>query len=75
MQSFIIMSSVLLFVFYTGVHDEINDDGGSIVGPFLFLISSVLGLLVAFFFPLDAGGKMVTFSGRMHLFHVVVLGY
>ncbi|UCC59194.1 MAG: DUF998 domain-containing protein, partial [Candidatus Bathyarchaeum sp.] len=32
MQSFIITSSVLLFVFYIGLHEGINDGGGSIVG-------------------------------------------
>ena len=74
MQSFIIISSVLLFVFYIGLHEGLNDEGGSIVGPILFIISSVLGILVAFFFPLDAGGKMVTFRGKMHLILVVASG-
>jgi len=74
MQSFIIISSVLLFVFYIGLHEGINDGGGSIVGPILFIISSVLGILVAFFFPLDAGGKMVTLRGKMHLILVVASG-
>ena len=74
MQSFIIISSVLLFVFYIGLHEGINDEGGSIVGPILFIISSVLGILVAFFFPLDAGGKIVTFRGKMHLILVVASG-
>ena len=74
MQSFIIISSVLLFVFYVGLNEGINDGGGSIVGPILFLISSVLGILVAFFFPLDAAGKIVTLRGKMHLILVVVMG-
>ena len=74
MQSFIIISSVLLFVFYLGLHEGINDEGGSIVGPILFLISSFLGMLVAFFFPLDEGGEMVTLRGKMHLILVVVSG-
>ena len=39
MQSFIIASSVLLFLFYTGLHDGINDGGGSIVGPILLLMN------------------------------------
>jgi len=67
MQSFIIASSVLLFVFYIGLHEGINNGGGSIVGPILFLTSSVLGILVALFFPLDAGGEIVTLRGKMHL--------
>ncbi len=74
MQSFIIASSVLLFVFYVGLHEGINDGGGSIVGPVLFLASSVLGMLVAFFFPLDAGGAIRTLRGKMHLILVVGMG-
>jgi len=74
MQSFIITSSVLLFVFYIGLQEGINDGGGSIVGPILFLTSSVLGILVAIFFPLDAGGEMITLRGKMHLILVVISG-
>jgi hypothetical protein len=74
MQSFIIVSSVLLFVFYIGLHEGVNDGGGSVVGPILFLISSVLGMLVAFFFPLDAGGEIITLKGKMHLILVIGSG-
>jgi drug/metabolite transporter (DMT)-like permease len=74
MQSFIIVSSVLLFLFYIGLHEGLNDGGDSIIGPLLFLISSVLGMLVAFFFPLDEGGEIVTWRGKMHLTLVVVMG-
>ena len=74
MQSFIIISSVLLFVFYIGLHEGLNDEGGSIVGPILFIISSVLGILIAFFFPLDAGGEIVTWRGKMHLILVIAMG-
>jgi len=74
MQSFIIASSVLLFVFYIGLQEGINDGGGSIVGPVLFLASSVLGLLVALFFPLDVGGEIITFRGKLHLVLVVGSG-
>ena len=74
MQSFIIVSSVLLFVFYIGLHEGINDDGGSIVGPILFIIASVIGILIAFFFPLDAGGEFVTLRGKMHIILVVTMG-
>ena len=73
-QSLVIISSVLLFIFYVGLHEGLNDEGGSIVGPVLFIISSVLGILVAFFFPLDAGGTMVTLRGKMHLILVVASG-
>ena len=74
MQSFIITSSVLLLVFYIGLHEGMNDGGGSIVGPVLFLASSVLGILVALFFPLDAGGEIITLRGKMHLILVVGSG-
>jgi len=74
MQSFIVASSVLLFVFYVGLHEGLKAGGGSIVGPALFLTSSVLGMLVAFVFPLDAGGAIVTVRGKMHLILVVGSG-
>ena len=74
MQSFIIVSSVLLFLFYIGLHEGLNDSGGSIAGPILFLISSAMGVLVAFFFPLDEGGEIVTYKGKMHLMLVVLGG-
>jgi len=73
-QSFNITSSVLLFIFYIGLHEGINDGGGSMVGPILFLISSILGMLVALFFPLDAGGEIKTLRGKMHLILVAASG-
>jgi len=73
-QSFMITESVLLLVFLIGLHEGINDGGGSIVGPILFLSSSILGILVALFFPLDAGGELKTLRGKMHLVLVVVMG-
>ena len=74
MQSFIIISSVLLFVFYIGLHEGLNDGGGSIFGPMFLVISSFLGVLVAFFFPLDFGGEIKTYKGKMHILLVVVSG-
>jgi hypothetical protein len=73
MQTFIIISSVLLFLFYLGLHDGLKD-GGSIIGPYLFIAASVLGILVAFFFPLDEGGEMTTWRGKMHLILVILMG-
>ncbi len=73
MQTFIIVSSVLLFLFYLGLHEGLKD-GGSIIGPYLFIIASILGMLVAFFFPLDEGGEMTTWKGKMHLILVVLMG-
>jgi len=73
-QIFIIVSSVLLFIFYLGLHDGLNDRGGSIIGPFLLVISSILGVLVALFFPLDEGGEIKTYRGKMHILLVVASG-
>jgi len=74
MQSLMIASSVLLFAFYLGLHEGINDGGGSIVGPILFLVSSFLGMLVTLFFPLDERGEIVTLRGKMHLILVIGSG-
>ncbi len=73
-QSFIIISSILLFIFYLGLHGGLNDGGGPILGPVLFIISSILGVLVAFFFPLDEGGEFTTLRGKMHLILVAGSG-
>jgi len=73
MQTFIIVSSVLLFLFYLGLHNGLKD-GGSIIGPYLFIIASILGMLIAFFFPLDEGGEMTTWRGKMHLILVILMG-
>ena len=73
MQTFIIISSVLLFLFYLGLHEGLKD-GGSIIGPYLFITASILGMLVAFFFPLDEGGEMTTWRGKTHLILVVIMG-
>ena len=73
-QTFNIISSVLLFIFYLGLHEGLNDGGGSIIGPMLFIISSILGVLVAFFFPLDEGGEFKTLRGKMHLILVAASG-
>jgi drug/metabolite transporter (DMT)-like permease len=73
-QSLMIISSVLLFIFYFGLHDGLNDVEGSLLGPFLLLISSFLGVLVTVFFPLDEGGEITTFRGKMHLILVIASG-
>ena len=73
-NSFIIASSVLSFVFYLGLHWGINNGQGSIIGPILFVVSGFLGVLVALFFPLDAGGEITTLRGKMHLVLVVTSG-
>jgi len=63
-QSFMIIETILLFVFFLILHEGINDGGSSIVGPFLLIVSAILGILVALFFPLDAGGELITFRGK-----------
>jgi hypothetical protein len=73
-QGFIIVSSVLLLLFYFGLHEGLNNGVGSILGPIILIISSFLGVLVAFFFPLDEGGELTTYKGKMHLILVVASG-
>ena len=73
-NSFIIASSILSFVFYLGLHWGINNGQGSIIGPILFVASGFFGVLVALFFPLDAGGEITTLRGKMHLVLVVTSG-
>lgn len=73
-QSFVITESVLLFVFFIGLHEGINDGGGSLIGPIALLISSILGILIALFFPLDEGGEFTTYKGKMHIALVVLMG-
>ncbi|MGY5876104.1 MAG: DUF998 domain-containing protein [Candidatus Thorarchaeota archaeon] len=73
-DKFIITSSVLLFVFYMGLHWGVNNGEGSILAPILFIVSSFLGVLVAIFFPLDAGGELVTTRGKLHLTLITISG-
>ena len=73
-NAFQITSSVLLFMFYLGLHWSINNGQGSIIGPVLLVISGFLGVLVALFFPLDAGGEIKTLRGKMHLILVITSG-
>jgi len=73
-QSFVIIESVLLFVFFIGLHQGITDGGGSILGPVFLIISSILGILIALFFPLDEGGEFTTYKGKMHIALVVLMG-
>jgi hypothetical protein len=73
-QLMVIIESVLLFVFFIGLQDGINDGGGSIIGPILLILSSILGILIAFFFPLDEGGEFTTYKGKMHIILVILMG-
>ncbi|MFX0078890.1 MAG: DUF998 domain-containing protein [Candidatus Hermodarchaeota archaeon] len=73
-DAFLISSSVLLFVFYLGLPWGLNNGQIPIVGPILFIISGFMGVLVALFFPLDAGGEITTYRGKMHLVLVFTSG-
>ena len=73
-NTFIIASSLLLFVFYLGLYWGINNGQGSVIDPVLFVVSGFLGVLVALFFPLDAGGEINTLRGKMHLVLVMISG-
>jgi hypothetical protein len=73
-DKFIISSSTLLFVFYLGLHWGVNNGEGSVIGPILFVTSGLLGVLVALFFPLDAGGQLVTTRGKLHLILITISG-
>jgi len=73
MQSFIFISSVLLFLFYLGLHEGLKDNG-SIIGPYLFIIASIFGVLISLFFPLDEDGEIITWRGKMHLILVILMG-
>lgn len=72
-NSLFISGSALLFIFSFGLLWGIEGNG-SIVGPILFLISTFIGLLVTFFFPLDEGGELVTLRGKLHLILIVISG-
>jgi hypothetical protein len=73
-QAFTFTSSALLFIFYLGLHEGLNDGGTVILGPLLFIASGGVGILIALFFPLDEGGELVTLRGKMHLILVVIMG-
>ena len=47
-DSFIISSSVLLLLFYLGLHEGINGGQGSILGPVLFILSSIFPIICLF---------------------------
>ncbi len=74
LDKFLIASSTLLFIFYIGLHWGINGGVGSVIGPVLFVISGFLGVIVAIFCPLDAGGELVTTRGKMHLILISISG-
>jgi len=67
-----IVTSILLLTFFAGMHWGVSNGERSLVGPILFITSSFIGLLVASFFPLDAGSEITTWRGKMHLILIVI---
>ncbi len=61
-------------MFYLGLPWGINNGQIPIVGPIIFIVSGFLGVLVALFFPLDEGGEITTYRGKMHLVLVFTSG-
>lgn len=66
---------ILMIVFFSGLHWAINKGKGLILGPALLLASNVIGLPVPLFFPLDPGGEIITFTGRMHFILVMLMAF
>jgi hypothetical protein len=52
----------------------VNNGEGSFIGPLLFVISSIIGILVAIAFPLDEGGEIRTTNGKLHVVLVMLMG-
>ena len=73
-QSLFIVGSILLFVFYLGFHRGLDNGSGSMLAPVFFVLSSFLGVIVACFFPLDAGGEIASWRGKMHLGLIALSG-
>ena len=63
----LVTSTIFNLIFFGTLHKSINKGKGSAIGPILLLVSAILGLLTAFFFPLDVGGEVSTFTGQMHV--------
>ena len=72
-QGLAIACSVLLLAFYSGFHWSTGGTG-AIIGPLLYFIAALLGVLVALLFPLDAGGQPETWRGKGHLILIALSG-
>lgn len=58
---------VLMMFFFISLHWTINKGKGSIIGPGLFAASFTVELFITLFFPLDAGGEIITITAQTHL--------
>jgi hypothetical protein len=69
-----ISAAALLFISSLLIHWGINKGDGLIVGPILYVLGTLIGLVVSIFFPLDEGGEMTTIFGKLHLILIVISG-
>ena len=70
-----ITAAALLFISSIVIHWGINNGDGLIVGPILYALGALIGLIVNIFFPLDEGGEMTTIFGKLHLILIVISGF
>lgn len=62
-----ITAAILLFIFFLSSHKSINNGEGSKVGPISLVISGIMGLLVAIFFPLGPHGELTDGLAIAHI--------
>jgi len=65
----------LMTIFLIGLILVMNELQGSLLGPVLLFISSLLGFIVTIFFPLNYGGEPTGATGVMHLIIVMLMGF
>ncbi|MHA2399763.1 MAG: DUF998 domain-containing protein [Promethearchaeota archaeon] len=65
----------LSITFLIGLNLVMRALKGPKVGPILFLVSSILNLIVALFFPLNYGGEPTGITGISHLVIVMITGF
>ena len=56
-----------MIFFFISLHWTINKGKGSIIGPGLFAASFTVELFITLFFPLDAGGEIISLTAQIHL--------
>lgn len=68
-----ISSTILGVIFYIGLLVIFTKQDYPILGPILLTILGIVGILVSFFFSLDEGGEMISFSAKMHFILVMCM--
>jgi hypothetical protein len=71
-QSLAVVCSVLLLLFYAGLHWSTGD--GPAIGAVFYFAAALLGVVVAVLFPLDAGGEPATWRGKGHVVLIALSG-